>query len=263
MVWHPVSEDETDPVDGTSDVILKEPLSRSLFAAAEDLLMECKEAPQQIQHSAPALRFANGITDGLLRLRRPAPFRNIIQNVAYVQRFWLLLRGYLTYFVNLAMSSATLPSLNAPVPRALPLIGVFTNNIDIVEILQRMRIPVWFLRFHHQVHHTDIFYFCKTSETLGWWVTTDLGSFGQLAYKGTLGNDYITWYGSKWSHFYSDIDSNPFSPRRPSDRNFESVGPASRPPKSTFTERSTRLEKKVVKGRTHPCMFTFHSVVLY
>ncbi|KAK7678506.1 hypothetical protein QCA50_018567 [Cerrena zonata] len=209
MVWHLITHGDVDAVQGMSDVVLKKQLRQSLSAAADELLTQCRRAPSPIQQSSIVRRFTNSLSDGLLRLARPAPFRNLIQHVAYVQRSWLLLKGYLTYFVDLHTSSGDTLSLNDPVPRALPLVGAFTNNIDIVEILQRIRIPVWFLRFENQIHSTDLFGFDKLEETPGWWVRSDFGLFGLLAFKGTLGPEYLQWYASGWSHHYSDIDTNP------------------------------------------------------
>ena len=209
MIWHCIILSDIEDSDATSDVILKTSLRESLTTAVNDILQECRNAPTQIQESPVLLKFCNAITDGVSRLKRPSPFRLLIQHIAFVQRNWLLLRGYLTYFVDLPASTQQIPFLNMPVPRALPLLGAFTNNIDVVESLQRMRIPVWYLRFEYQIHSTDLFSEWAAVERLGWWVRSDLGLFGQLAFKGSLGAQYIHWYGTRWSPQYLDIDPNP------------------------------------------------------
>lgn len=262
MVWHFIEKTDVEEIQGTGGHVLKPSLLRSIAGAVSKILEQCGDVPHPLQRG-PFNKFTNSLSDGLLRLQRPVPYTNLIQNVAFIQRHWLLLRGFLTFYVDLSDSVGPPSSNPRPVQRSLPLMGTFTNLIDVVESFQRKRIPVWYLRFHDQVYSSDYFVRETIQQPPGWWVRQTTGLFGWLAFKGTLGPDYLKWYALNSSMQYMDSDTTPLVLNELPNVDPASIVPLkaiqssyqpSASPSSALVERPRYNHNKSYR-KPHPCMY--------
>ena len=121
-----------------------EPLVREISSRARDY------APRQSTADLAHLRsYEVAMTRAWERLQAIcATYRDQLLQVATVRRYWLLCSAFMTYYDLVSRSVASQP-LSLPANRQL--MGAWTTQPEVVQLLFTLGIPVWFVRASHLI----------------------------------------------------------------------------------------------------------------
>ncbi len=109
---------------------------------------------QELRHLTDSMQ------DAFLRLDYPSTFRDLVRQVAVVQRFWKMSTAWLEWHVKIwhnyvFESDPASHASHADRTRKDPM-GAFTTDIDVVQKFVRAGIPVWFMRRPETLTKDDV-----------------------------------------------------------------------------------------------------------
>lgn len=137
--------------------------------------------------------------DAFDRLNLPSSYRDIVQQVRLVQRYWLYSQEIITWFGDLCL---LMPGNRHPLRPDL--MGVFSSDPADVNRLYLMGVPIWYLRHQRQVAHDDVILSFVGLERATDIVTLN-GIFGIIIFNGVIGSKQFFQAISSAGKKYLDI----------------------------------------------------------
>lgn len=189
------------------------------------------------------------------RLRYPSTERDLVCQVACVQRFWLLTDAWLEYYTRLT----PLYSFTDPVIAERPtgvrddLMGAFTTSSTVAAQLLQLRVPVWFYR--RDVHFTgEEVVLTTTRQPVS--PPDSAGSvIGGPIYIGFPGEAHISAISAN-SARYVDVECNPIPALNTSLTTPAVVAPIAHTPLRPVEEVATSSRAQTYRReRTQPCEY--------
>ena len=140
----------------------------------------------------------------------PSTFRDIVQQVRCIQRHYLYTAAILAWYGEICCLS---PMTSHPVRPDL--MGAFTTDPSIVQWLFSVGVPVWYMRYPHQISRNDVILSFERLQRSSDIVTDD-GVFGRVIYQGVVGFKQYFEAITRAGKYYFDIEETPL-PERISD----------------------------------------------
>ena len=189
------------------------------------------------------------------RLSLPSTFRDIVHQVTCVQRHYLLTSAILTWYGEI--STLTLGTQH---PLRPDLMGAFTADPNQAQRLYQLGIPVWYMRFPHQLTKDDIIR-SFVSMDRGDHIVTDDGIFGNAIFFGHVGSAPFFQAIAGAGKQYLDVEKTPLpkvlhavhGPRLP--RDLPARGTAGPPTDNQTSSLVTRRQPS--SSRAQPCEYFY------
>ena len=142
------------------------------------------------------------------RLSYPSTKRDLLCQVACVQRFWLLSDAWLEYYTHILSLYRFRDSIEQQRPSGVrvDLMGAFTTSSDVAAQLHELRIPLWFYR--RSVHFTGDEVVLQTVSSAVHAPLISREFMGGPIYVGFAGESHIAAIAAN-STRYVDIEHTP------------------------------------------------------
>ncbi|RDX40899.1 hypothetical protein OH76DRAFT_1489920 [Lentinus brumalis] len=199
-------------------------LSNAWFAPINKLVDELAREAQD---------FSQGTDSQVLQLRRtmldarnrvlhfPSTFRDACMQLRTVQRYWLMCRAYLDFARMTTRADSDTPS-----PVDISLMGAFTTDPAVAQLLHRAGIPVWHIRPKVNIDEIVVDALVTTEQPK--LVCQALESGASPIYTGLVGPALFRAV-SRRAHLYLDVSRSPLLIRYDQETFRASTSPPERP----------------------------------
>ncbi|KAH8077239.1 hypothetical protein BXZ70DRAFT_1012980 [Cristinia sonorae] len=174
------------------------------------LLSSISESRRQHDHVAARLsEYTSRATQAVERLSSVSTYRDTVRKVACVQRYFMYLTAYKTWYIDLPERECRL-LIDETLPTNEGFMGAFSTEEPDVQRLLRLGIPVWFLRTPEYIDGRPLLVQPLTSFSSMEAVVDTEGVNSNLVYNGIAGqaSHFIAIFNH--SHVSSDIELVPF-----------------------------------------------------
>ncbi|KAF7792779.1 hypothetical protein EIP86_003877 [Pleurotus ostreatoroseus] len=159
-IWIALGEEDVEPVRDSftrSFGVVSEAFRSKLKPLVDKMTTRVGEFTKQCGKIQALSTLAACMTDAFDRLDFPSTTRDLIRQVAAVQRYWLLADAWIEFHVYLFPSfSFDEPSDRERAAIREDLMGAFTELPDAAQLLMGAGIPVWMIRLSASFRETDV-----------------------------------------------------------------------------------------------------------
>ncbi len=149
---------------------------------------------------------AQALRDAFDRLSYPATLRDLTRQVVQVQRFYLESLAWLTFYVDMKGRFSP-PDDPQPFHHGVRFVGAYTTHPEVVQRLFRAGIPVWFLRFPHQISRSTVI---EAVVSITRPTSIDISDPTFPVYHGS-GGDAALAVTCMGGHSYADVERFPWN----------------------------------------------------
>ncbi|THH19353.1 hypothetical protein EUX98_g8793 [Antrodiella citrinella] len=143
------------------------------------------------------------------RLESVATYRDTVRKTTCVQRYYLYLTAYVTWYFDLRRREARMRIGETHIPMDGGLVGAVTTREDEVQELYRLGVPVWYLQRPEAITKSQILVNPADAFTSGDVVMEMDEADGRAIYEGCAGTDHLS---AVWlqAHVPADVELVPF-----------------------------------------------------
>ncbi|KAF7789071.1 hypothetical protein EIP86_000004, partial [Pleurotus ostreatoroseus] len=210
-IWKPLALADVSPIeDGfvASFGTVSPAFRRALRPVVSAMSRRAGDFTRQCGKQSEFLALVTCMTEAFERLDFPSTHRDLVRQLASVQRFWLLADAWLEFHVYLNPSYSFRERPDRPRPALRhDVMGAFTTEPQIAQRLFSMGIPLWFMRLERQL--TSNVVVLRTVVFAEPPTVLDHGLFlSEPVYNGFAGVQHIQAISSQ-AHVYADVEVAP------------------------------------------------------